>query len=225
MVLAVLSRWSWSCSLPVRLHGLCCQAIPARERQSEHGWGSTRHSTPALGQAPVCVGWAGLEGTYWGILVWGAAVGAVTVLGAQLGGIAGGPLSEATAGWGLTGAGVPEGPIRTILGRRAVTGLYWCRSAAGGTLTGGHWAGVAHRAALQEHWPDAREAGQARRGPAGGSAVLGPVAVGTHRGGQCRSAAPLRPAGPAGERECARGREGEAPEAVPGERRPAGPVR
>lgn len=137
----------------------------------------------------------------------------------------GGHLSEATAGGWLTGAGVPEAPIRTILGRRAVTGLYWCRSAAGETFTVGHWAGVAHRAALRERWPDAGEAGQARGESAGESAVLGPVAVGTHRDGQCRSAAPLRPAGLAGDRECARCRAGEAAEAVPGERRPEGPVR
>lgn len=133
MVLAVPSWRSWCCSLPVCLHGLCCQAIPARERQREHGWGSTKHGTPALRQALFCGGWAALGDTYWGILVWGAVVEGEVQLG--------GHLSEATAGGAKRGR-CPRGPIWTILGKWAVTGLYWCRGAAGGTLTEGHWAGA-----------------------------------------------------------------------------------
>lgn len=51
MMLAIPSWWSWCCSFPVCLHGFCCRAIPARERQREHGWGSTDQSTPAPSQA------------------------------------------------------------------------------------------------------------------------------------------------------------------------------
>lgn len=90
------------------------------------------------------------------------------------------------------------------------------RGAAGRALAGpGRGGGrtVAGRGRGEPQWGGGR----------GGLAVAGPVALGTHRGGQCRSAAPLRPAGPAGERECARGRAGPVP--VPGGRRAAGPVR
>lgn len=70
MVLAVPSWRSWCCSLPVCLHGLCRGAIPARERQHEHGRGSTS-TAPGHWAGTVRVGMPG--GLYWAILLWGAA--------------------------------------------------------------------------------------------------------------------------------------------------------
>lgn len=158
MVLAVPSWRSWCCSLPVCLHGVCRGAIPARERQREHGRGST--ST-----APGHWGRHRAGGHAWGPLLGHTALGCSwDGWGAQRSGAQpGGHSSEATAG-GLTGAGVaeaPSGPYRAGEQSRAVL----VQGAAGGTLTGWNWAGVAHRAALRERWPDAGEG--SRAGPRG----------------------------------------------------------
>lgn len=155
MVLAVPSWRSWCCSLPVCLHGLCCQAIPARERQREHGWDGTL----ALRQALFCVGWAGLGDTYWGILVWGAVVEGEVQLGGQ-------HLSEATAG------GAKAGPVsrRPYLDDTGQVGSHWTVLVQGCSWGDAHWGAQGRgpqRAALRERWPHAGEAGPARGGQRG----------------------------------------------------------
>lgn len=191
-------------------------------------------------------------GAHWGTLIWGhwmegcslGDTGPEMQPGGHLLGCTGLGLWPAGPSRGCTGPVAQPGgrsPGHTGLGRGALAGLYWSRGAAGRGLAGTYRAGGEGRGA---RWGApgrgrSREgAGRGRAGPRGGRGEGAgglAVAVGTHRGGQCRSAAPLRPAGPAGERECARGRPGAGPgpEAgpgprpvpVPGGRRAAGPVR